>query len=144
MVAYISIILVIFYGTILYLDSVISKGDFLSFILYAIYVSHALGAVSAQVGEFMRAVGASDRVVELMDRKPDINIIGGAKFEKKNLKGRIDFKNVNFSYPTRPDVPILKSFNLTLCPDKVTALVGSSGGGKTTIAQLVIYILPSS
>ena len=90
--AYLSIILVIFYGTVLYLDDDISIGELLSFVLYAIYVSHALGALSGQIGEFMRAVGASERVFELLDRKPEINITGGITIE--NLEGKISFRHV--------------------------------------------------
>jgi len=90
--AYIAIVLVVYYGTYLYLNEELSKGDFLAYILYAIYVSHALGALSGQVGEFMRAIGASDRVLTLLQRKPEINITGGVK--PNTLHGHIEFQEV--------------------------------------------------
>jgi len=97
-----------------------------------------LGALSGQVGEFMRAIGASDRVLTLLQRKPEINITGGVK--PNTLHGHIEFQEVNFSYPSRPNVPVLSDFNLQLPPNTVVALVGPSGGGKTTVAQLILRL----
>lgn len=76
----------------MYLDEDVTQGDLLSFVLYAIYVAHAIGAFSAAAGEFLRAVGASERIFQLLDRKPEINIVGGEKIEK--LEGEIIFKSI--------------------------------------------------
>lgn len=64
-------------------------------------------------------------------------MVGGETIEGKTLSGDIEFKNVKFSYPTRPDHIILKNFNLNIPSGKTVAIVGSSGNGKSTIAALL-------
>jgi len=91
----------------------------------------------------MKAVGAGDRLFNLLDRQPEIRFSGGDVIP--NLEGIISFENVSFSYPTRQNYIVLRDINLTLLPGMTVALVGHSGGGKTTIASLIeLFYLPSS
>jgi ATP-binding cassette subfamily B protein len=82
----------------------------------------------------MKAIGASERVFELMDREPKVQ---GGTLDIGDATGRIDFENVNFAYPTRLDIPVLIGFSLTIEAGEVVALVGPSGGGKSTVAALL-------
>jgi len=84
----------------------------------------------------MRAVGASERVFELLDRKPAIRFAGGLPVAREN-DFIVKFENVHFTYPARPEHPVLEGINLELRPGKVVALVGPSGSGKSTIAHLI-------
>ena len=77
----------------------------------------------------MAAVGASARVFELLERKPLIPYKGGETPAQDDTSLSITFSHVNFSYPTRPDVPVLRDFSLSVKPGSVVALVGTSGGG---------------
>jgi len=83
----------------------------------------------------MAAVGASERIFELLDRKPTINTKGGKQID--DFKGQVAFDDVTFTYPERQDQVVLKNVSLALEPGKVLALVGPSGGGKSTVVSLM-------
>ncbi|CAG8541359.1 6798_t:CDS:10, partial [Scutellospora calospora] len=85
------------------------------------------------------AMGAAAKLFEVIDRIPSIDSTSsnGKIIQKSSSKGRIEFRNVSFNYPTRPDVQILKNFNLIIEPGQTVALVGSSGSGKSTIVSLL-------
>ena len=85
----------------------------------------------------MRAAGATERLAEIMDETVDIPVpLTPKSFD--NIKGHIAFNGVNFAYPSRPDTPILTSFNLEIEQGQTVALVGPSGAGKSTIFQLLL------
>lgn len=67
---------------------------------------------------------------------PSPMMVGGTTI-KDSLSGNIEFKNVEFSYPTRPNHVILKNFNLDIPTEKIVTIVGSNGNGKLTIAELL-------
>jgi len=101
-----------------------------------------VGMLSSLYTELMKAVGASRRIFFLLDREPLVRFSGG----KSNIKlqGKIRIEDVCFSYPSRPD-PVLRKLNLDIDPGKVVALVGHSGGGKTTVAKLLAgFYYPTS
>lgn len=75
--------------------------------MYTFLVAGAMGGMSVLYGDFMKALGASERVFQLMDREPKIRCEGG--IVPSSMEGRIVFQDVNFSYPSRPNQPVLKS-----------------------------------
>ena len=79
-------------GTTLFLSGQLNQGTFISYLIYSLYVAHALGAAAANIGEFFKALGASDRIFNLIDRVPHMNVDGGKVLQ--HLKGVIEFKNV--------------------------------------------------
>jgi len=135
---YIVIILVIWYGVLLMLSGELSQGMLTSFLLYALTVAHAIGAWSNHVGDMLRALGASERVFELMDRETKMPITGGETMW--SVEGTVKFSAVCFSYPSRPDIQVLHDLDLVLRPGEVVAMVGSSGSGKSSIAQLILRL----
>lgn len=123
----------------------LTPGELSAFVFYAVIVANAVGAVSEVYGELMRASGASERLMELLDTPPDIvaptNAISfpaPASRGNEGSPGRIQFEAVRFHYPARPDTPALSNFSLDVSPGKVVALVGPSGAGKTTVFQLLL------
>jgi len=136
--SYISVLLVIGYGSSLVADGELADSLLFSYVIYTVYVAHALGAFSHQSGDFMRAVGASQRVFFLIDRVPLINIDGGRTLPK--VQGHIVIQNVSFCYPSRPELQVLKNVTLDLPAGQVVALVGPSGSGKSTVAQLLLRL----
>jgi ABC-type polar amino acid transport system ATPase subunit len=84
----------------------------------------------------MRAFGASERVFELIDRKPAIEGSGGAVLSE--VAGLVELDGVRFRYPTRPDMPVLNDVSLRVAPGEVVAVCGPSGAGKSTIASLLL------
>lgn len=112
----------------------ISFGDLVSFLLYTFTMAMSLSGLAALYADFAKAIGASERVFELLDREPEV--AGGARTLAR-VAGEVSLEGVGFRYPTRPDVPVLTELNLVLRPGEVVALVGPSGGGKSTVAQLL-------
>ena len=86
------------------------------------------------LSEFMQSVGAAERIFQLLDRVPKIPIEGGIALDK--VEGSIRIENVSFSYPSRPEISVLKDVSIELKPGKVVALVGKSGSGKLELNQL--------
>lgn len=112
----------------------LSIGDLTQFLLYLMLVAIGVGSLGSLWGDFMAGIGASNRVFEIIERDPLVADVGNTL---QKIDGRLEFRNVFFSYPTRADVEVLKGISFEIKPGQVMALVGSSGGGKSTIASLV-------
>ena len=125
---------VLWAGGNMLVEGTLTIGELTSFLLYTLTVAFSLGAISGLYEDFMKAIGASERVFELIDRKPEVQ---GGSLELGETTGRITFDKVDFSYPTRLDIPVLKGLTLTIDSGEIVALVGPSGGGKSTVAALL-------
>lgn len=130
-----AVALVLWFGGNEVIDGTMTLGDLNSFMLYTIVLGFSLGALSSLYADFNRALGASTRVFELMDRVPVGEQRGGDR--PGRVEGRLALNAVDFAYPTRPDAPVMKQMNIVLEPGKILALVGPSGSGKSTVAGLV-------
>ncbi|KAM4525432.1 antigen peptide transporter 2 [Odontesthes bonariensis] len=113
----------------------LSIGSLVSFLLYQKPMSNNLRELLYCYGETMSTVGVISKVLGYLDRTPKCQKEGDLAPE--DLKGRIVFQNVTFSYPSAPDKPALKSVSVELKPGKITALVGPSGSGKTSCVSLL-------
>ncbi|XP_045907037.1 mitochondrial potassium channel ATP-binding subunit [Micropterus dolomieu] len=127
----------IFAGGTLISSNEMSPGDLMSFLVASQTVQRSLASISILFGQMVRGMSSGARVFEYLSLKPTIPMSGGGRIPYHSLTGRVDFMNISFSYPTRPGHQILKKFNLTLPPCKTVALVGESGGGKSTVASLL-------
>ncbi|XP_051899583.1 antigen peptide transporter 1 [Pristis pectinata] len=123
------------YGGFLVADGGVTSGGLVSFILYQMQFTSAIEALLHVYPHVKKAVGASEKVFEYMDRKPALVPVGG--LSPTRLKAHIEFRNVTFAYPKQPDVPVLKNVSFEVRSGEVTALVGPSGGGKTTCVSLL-------
>jgi len=115
----------------------IKAGDLMAFLVATQTIQRSLAQLSLLFGQYVRGTSAGARVFEFCNLTPSIPLYGGKKIPFHSLFGDVEFRNVQFSYPTRADQIILNDFNLKLPAGKVVALVGSSGGGKSTIAALL-------
>ncbi len=132
----------------------ITAGELSAFVFYAVLVANAVGAVSEVYGELMRASGASERLMELLNTRSEIAApahpielpVSHARAGHDHLPaGRVALEHVTFHYPSRPETAALKDFSLRVEPSEVVALVGPSGAGKTTVFQLLLrFYDPSS
>ncbi|XP_029440591.1 antigen peptide transporter 2-like isoform X1 [Rhinatrema bivittatum] len=112
-----------------------SSGNLVSFIIYQEESGRYIQSLVHMYGDMIHSMGAAEKVFQYLDRKSTVPTEGDLK--PKDFKGHVHFQNVSFSYPTRPDVSVLKDVSFELRPGKVTALVGPSGGGKTTCISLL-------
>ena len=87
--------------------------------------------------QFAQGTVAASRVFEIIDRVPEIDPYSPEGRKLPSIRGRIEFKGVTFAYPSRPTAAILRSLNLEVPSSKTLALVGSSGGGKSTIFAII-------
>lgn len=133
--AYTATVFVLWRGGHLVVNDELTIGTLTSFVLYLLIVAFSIGALAGLWTDFMSATGAAKRVFELLDRKTKIDRLAGEKVEK--VSGNIQFMNVSFAYPSRPDVKVLSQINLQISPGELIALVGPSGSGKSTIAALI-------
>nr|NP_001081860.1 TAP2 protein precursor [Xenopus laevis]AAD15830.1 TAP2 protein [Xenopus laevis] len=113
----------------------ISIGKMVSFILYQMESGDYIRTLVHMLSEVTHSAGAGHKVFHYLDQVPEVSNTG--KLCPDNLRGQFEFKNVTFSYPSRPDAPSLQNVSFKLPPGSVTALVGPSGGGKTTCVSLL-------
>ncbi|KAF2431546.1 ABC multidrug transporter [Tothia fuscella] len=121
----------------------ISIGELTSFLMYTAYAGSSLFGLSGFYSELMKGVGAASRLFELQDRKPTTSPTIGSKVI--SARGPIEFKDVAFSYPTRPAVKIFKNLTFKIEQGSNIAIVAPSGAGKSTVAQLLLrFYTPNS
>ncbi|KAI9723303.1 MAG: multidrug-resistance transporter mdr2 [Candelaria pacifica] len=131
-----TILALLYVGGSMVKSGAISIGDLTSFLMYTAYAGSSLFGLSSFYSELMKGVGAASRLFELQDRKPTIPATVGTKVE--HARGPIRFENVSFSYPTRPAVNIFNVLDFEIPQGTNVAVVGPSGGGKSTIAALML------
>jgi ATP-binding cassette subfamily B protein len=115
-----------------------TAGELSAFVIYSLLLASSIGSLSEVWSEFQRAAGAGDRIVELLKTKPMITAPVRPIPLPSPPRGAIRFDDVTFSYPTRPGVAALKGFNLEVRAGETVALVGPSGGGKSTVFNLIL------
>lgn len=131
-----SVIVVVIYGARLTITGTMSAGSLTSFILYSLTVGTAVSGLSSIYTVAMKAAGASRRVFQLLDRVSSMPE-SGKKCPMGDHDAEVELDDVWFAYPSRPRHMVLEGINLKLHPGSKVALVGPSGGGKTTIANLI-------
>lgn len=134
------IILVVWYGAHLVKQDAMTAGELTSFAIYTVFIGSALGGLSNLYGQIQKAVGSSERILEILEEDTEINLTQLEQTQQVpalDIQGNIAFKDVHFSYPTRSDVTVLKQIDFQVKSGQKVALVGYSGGGKSTIVQLL-------
>ncbi|KAK1160166.1 ATP-binding cassette sub-family B member 9 [Acipenser oxyrinchus oxyrinchus] len=126
---------ILYYGGHLVVSGHLTSGNLISFIIYELELGDCMENIGAVYTGLMQGVGAAEKVFEFIDRKPQLSNDG--TLAPDTLKGLVEFKNVTFSYPTRPETQVLKDVSFTLHPGQVTALVGPSGSGKSSCVSLL-------
>lgn len=133
------VVAVVWYGiTLTIKGEVEGVGDLISFVLYTTFIGASFGGIAEMYAQIQKAVGATERVFELLEEAPEaINANPKASAIEK-IKGNVAFKNVAFSYPSRKEVEVLKDVNFNADFGQKIALVGPSGAGKSTISSLLL------
>ncbi|KAM9419667.1 antigen peptide transporter 2-like isoform 2-T2 [Salvelinus alpinus] len=125
----------LYYGRLFIQQGQMSTGNLVSFILYQSDLADNIRTLIYIFGDMLNSVGAAGKVFEYLDREPQVSTKG--KLQPETLTGHVQFHNLSFSYPTRQERKVLQGFSLELRPGQLTALVGPSGGGKSTCVSLL-------
>ncbi|HEY6142453.1 MAG TPA: ABC transporter transmembrane domain-containing protein [Flavobacterium sp.] len=133
------VVAVVWYGiTLTIKGEVEGVGDLISFVLYTTFIGASFGGIAEMYAQIQKAVGATERVFELLDETPEkINATPNFNSIQK-IQGNVSFKNVAFSYPSRKEMKVLKDVSFTANFGQKIAIVGPSGAGKSTIASLLL------
>ncbi|GBB85298.1 hypothetical protein RclHR1_11860005 [Rhizophagus clarus] len=139
MILFFSYALAFWYGSKLILNKEKTGGEILNAFFAVMIGAFSIGNASPYFSDVAKALGSAKNLYTAIDRKSLIDVASttGKTLPSSELEGHIEFKNVSFNYPTRPDVQVLKNFTLKIEPNKTVALVGSSGSGKSTIIGLL-------
>lgn len=126
---------VVWYGAGMVQTGELQVGELMSFVIYSVFVGGTLGGFADMFGQLQKTIGATQRVKELFYLDAE-NI--EASQQQLNIKGNVAFKEVHFSYESRKDVEVLQGLSFEVKSGQQVAIVGGSGGGKTTIASLLM------
>ena len=132
------IVAVGWYGAQLVQSGGITTGELFSFILYTSFIGFSIAGLGDIYTQLQRSIGASERMMDILKEKDESE----PEASPIKLKGEINFKNVQFSYPTRPEFRVLKDLNFSIKSGEKVALIGPSGSGKSTIINLLMRFYP--
>ena len=139
------IIGVVWYGAGLVQEGRMAFSELFTFIIYTMYIGGSVGGLGEVYAQIQRTLGASERILEILEEKSEIILDRKIGKSQRAVGGSLSFQNIQFSYPSRPDVEVLKSISFDVAAGRKIAFVGYSGAGKSTIVQLLMrYYEPTS
>ena len=124
---------VMWYGASLVSSGEMSVGELVSFVLYTTFIGGSIAGLGDIYSQLQKAIGSSERVLEILEEESESD----QGVLSSHFHGSIRFDQVNFRYPTRPEVLVLRSLDLAIAPGEKVALAGHSGAGKSTVIQLL-------
>lgn len=126
---------VVWYGASLVAQGDLILADLLTFIFYTAFIGGSVGGLGDIYAQLQKTIGASDRILEILGDPSEIDLTRDPAASAVSF-GQIKVQDLEFSYPSRPSVQIIKGINFTIEPGQKVAVVGTSGTGKSTLAQL--------
>ncbi|MGN6397006.1 MAG: ABC transporter ATP-binding protein [Mucilaginibacter sp.] len=133
-----SIVAIVGYGCILVSHGELKVGELFQFALYATFVGSAMGSFPDLFANVQKAVGASERVLEILDEQGEDISLNPLDNIQQKIKGNLSFSNIEFAYPSRPEVTVLSNISFNAGAGQRIAIIGPSGSGKSTMAALIL------
>jgi ABC-type multidrug transport system fused ATPase/permease subunit len=137
-----AIILLIWFAVKLESEGQLSHGDMIQFMLYTVFVGASIGGIAEQYAQIQKAIGATERVMEILDEKnetitlPNTENFSVVPFQR--LSGKVEFSNIGFTYPSRKEIEVIKNISFDAKSGETIAFVGPSGSGKSTLTSLIL------
>lgn len=132
--AFMSITITLWFGSYRVINGPLSAGDLIAYLVYTMMVATPVATLAGLYAQFQSAIGATERLFELLDTPPDITDLPNAQ-PLPIVQGRVQFQHVDFEY--NDNVPLLHHIQFEAQPGQVIALVGPSGAGKSTLVNLI-------
>ncbi|MDO3643104.1 ABC transporter ATP-binding protein [Mucilaginibacter sp. L3T2-6] len=133
-----SIVAIVGYGCILVSHGELKVGELFQFALYATFVGSAMGSFPDLFANVQKAVGASERVLEILDEQGEDISLNPLNNIQQKINGNLAFSNIEFAYPSRPEVTVLNNISFNAEAGQRIAIVGPSGSGKSTMAAVIL------
>ena len=134
---------IVWYGGNLVQSNEIPFANLLTFIFYTAFIGGSVAGMGDMYAQVQKTVGASERILEILEEPSEVNANEELPLFVP-VQGNVVFDNVQFTYPSRPELPVLKGISLHVDAGRKIALVGQSGAGKSTIVQLLMRFYPIS
>lgn len=145
------IIAVVWYGIILRQQGEMSNGELISFVLYTIFLGASTAGIADLYSQLQKAVGSTEHLMEILEEQPEAIDVDEStpplpirESARSGVRGNVTFKNVGFSYPSRKEIEVLKDISFEVKKGEQVAIVGQSGGGKSTIVFLLLRFYDTS
>lgn len=141
-------IIVVLFGGIFYIlwsgfrmveNGTMTIGELVAFVSYMAFIGGSLGSLGTFYTQILSALGGTERIREILNTPGEFEL-SNSEVKSLQVKGHIQYDDVQFSYPARPDMDVLKGIDLEVKPGQKIALVGQSGSGKSTIVQLLLRL----
>jgi ABC-type multidrug transport system fused ATPase/permease subunit len=120
----------------------ISSSNFFSFVMFTVMMGMSVGSVPDLYASIQKSIGATENLMNIITEKDENQLFSGK--EKPTLEGNVRFEKVQFSYPQRADIEVLKDISFEAAKNETIAIVGPSGAGKSTIASLLLRFYETS
>lgn len=134
------IFFVLWQGALMVQDGTMTAGDLVTFIALTAIIGGSMGGLADIYTQLLKAMGSAERIFDILDLESEVNPDEIPDGSGMKIKGHIRFDKVSFSYPSRPDIVVLKELSLDIAPGRKVALVGASGAGKSTVVQLLLQL----
>jgi ABC-type multidrug transport system fused ATPase/permease subunit len=133
-----TIVFIVWYATGQTINDQLPAKEMMSFLFYTVFVAASIGGIAEQYAQIQRALGATQRVLELINGETETIKLESNAGTSKRYEGNVAFKNIVFNYPTRKDFKVLKDVSFEAKRGETIAIVGPSGSGKSTLASLLL------
>lgn len=134
-----SLMLMVYIGVQMAVNDEMTAGQMMSFLMFTMFIAASMGGLPEQYAAIQRAVGASERIFELLDEPiEEVNADDARTRKKLRVTGDVTFDKIAFSYPTRKEFTVLRDVTFDVKAGQTIAIVGPSGSGKSTLAQLLL------